>query len=172
MAKYYLYILFAIFILLNGVEYFKNELKYNIKQQSLIKYKIQKQKLYSSHIKEVNKILKEQKSILMKNKKFFFKKDKKETLIFSSIQRYLQSISKSINGEISQLQSGSVIDLKDYRRYPISLDLRIIPEDLDKFLKKLYLWNKYLFIDSIYIVALQRERRLRVKITLVGYQLK
>ena len=59
-----------------------------------------------------------------------------------------------------------------YRIYPISLDLKLIPEDLDIFLKKLYQGKKYLFIDSIYVIRIQSERVLRVQITLVGYQLK
>jgi len=172
MAKYYLYILFSFFILLNGVEYFEKELKQSIKKHSLLSYKIEKQKLYSTHSDEVNSLLLEQKDIFEKDKKLFFKKDKKETIVFSEIQTYLQSISKSIEGEVSHLQSGSVIDLKNYRRYPISLDLRLIPEDLDTFLKSIYLGEKYLFIESIYVVAIERERRLRLKITLVGYQLK
>jgi len=172
MAKYYLYVLVSLFILLNVVDYIQKELKQTIKQHTLLEYKIAKQKLYSSHTQEVKNILNEQKKILEQNEKFFFKKDKKETLIFSEIQKYLQSISKSIDGEITKLQSGSVIDFKEYKRYPITLDVRLIPEDLNIFLKNIYSWNKYLYIDSIFIYTLQIENRLRVKITLVGYQLK
>ena len=172
MAKYYLYLLFSIFILLNGIEFFEKELTQSIKKNNLLFYKLEKQKLYSTRSKEVKEILNKQKSIFLNNSKFFFKKEKKETIIFSEIQSYLQSIAKSIDAKITQLQSGSVIDLKMYRKYPISLDLRLIPEDLDVFLKKLHQNKKYLFIDSLYIVAIKRENVLRVKVTLIGYQLK
>jgi len=172
MAKYYLYLLFSIFILLNGIEFFEKELIQSVKKNNLLLYKLEKQKLYLTHSTEVKEILNGQKNVFLNNSKFFFKKEKKETIVFSEIQTYLQSIAKSIDARITQLQSGSVVDLKMYRKYPISLDLRLIPEDLDVFFKKLYNSKQYLFIDSLYVVAIKRENVLRLKVTLIGYQLK
>jgi hypothetical protein len=172
MAKYYLYVLFSIFILLNGVSFFEKELKHTLMRNTSLLYKLEKQKLYATQKKEVEEILESQKNIFIKNIKYFFSKDKKETIVFSEIQSYLQSVTKSIDAKVSLLQSATVIDSKLYRTYPISLDLRLIPEDLNIFLKKLYQGKKYLFIESIYVVRIQRERVLRVQITLSGYQLK
>jgi len=172
MAKYYLYILFSIFILLNGVSFFKQELKHTLTRNSSLLYKLEKQKLYATQKKEVEEIVLHQKNIFFKNREYFFSKEKKETIVFSEIQTYIQSIAKSINAKVNLLQSASVVDLERYRIYPISLDLKLIPEDLDIFFKKLYQGKKYLFIDSIYVIRIQRERILRVQITLSGYQLK
>ena len=172
MAKYYLYILFSIFILLNAVSFFEQELKHTLTRHASLMYKLEKQKLYATQKKEVEKILLYQKNIFLKNVKYFFTKEKKETIVFSEIQTYIQSIVKSIDAKVNLLQSASVIESKMYRTYPISLDLKLIPEDLDIFLKKLYQGKKYLFIDSIYVIRIQRERVLRVQITLSGYQLK
>ena len=172
MAKYYLYILLALFLLLNGVTYFEEELKRTLKYGMTLNYKLKKQTLYSSHTEEVKEILTKQKVILGKNSNLFFKKNKKGTIVFSEIQSYIQSTAKLVNGKIIQLQSGTIIDLELYRKYPISLNLKLIPEDLDRFFKKLYSSKKYFFIDSLYVVANKRERILLLKITLSGYQLK
>ena len=172
MAKYYLYVLFSIFILLNGVNFFEKELKHTLTRHTSLLYKLEKQKLYATQKKEVEEILENQKNVFIKNMKYFFSKEKKETIVFSEIQSYLQSVAKSIDAKVSLLQTASVIDSKLYRTYPVSLDLRLIPEDLDAFLKKIYKGKHYLFIESLYIVRIQRERVLRVQITLLGYQLK
>ena len=172
MAKYYLYILLSIFILLNGVDFFKNKLKHTITRNVSLLYKLKKQELYKMQKKEVEEIVLKQKNIFSKNVKYFFSKDKKETLVFSEIQSYIQSITQSVQIKINNLQSASVIESKLYRVYPISLDLKLIPEDLENFLAMLYKGDKYLFINSIYIIRVERERVLRVKITLEGYQLK
>jgi len=173
MAKYYLYILLALFLMLNGVTYFEKELKSTLKYGMTLDYNLKKQILYSSHTKEVKEILTKQKEILGKNSALFFKKNKKGTIVFSEIQSYIQSTAKAVNGKIIQLQSGTIIDnIKLYRKYPISLNLKLIPEDLDRFFKKLYSSEKYLFIDSLYVAANKRERILLLKITLSGYQLK
>ena len=172
MAKYYLYILFSIFILLNGVNFFEQKLKNALTRNASLLYKLEKQKLYATQKKEVEKIVLHQKKIFLKNRKYFFSKEKKETIIFSEIQTYIQSVAKSIDAKVNLIQSASVVDSKMYRTYPISLNLKLIPEDLDIFLKKLYQGKKYLFINSIYVIRIQRERILRVQITLSGYQLK
>jgi len=172
MAKYYLYTLFSVFILLNGVDFFEKSLKSTIKKQALLEYKIEKQKLYEGNKEEVEEILLEQKKVFMKNSKLFFTKEKKETIVFSEIQSYIQLIAKSVDARIIQLQSGSVVETKMYRKYPISVNLKLIPEDINLFLRMLYEGDKYLFIDSVYVVAIPRERVLRIQITLAGYQIK
>jgi len=172
MAKYYLYLLFAVFIFINGIGYFEEELKVEMKKQTLLHIKLDKQKLYYLHSKEIDSILTQQNQTIAKNSKLFFEKNKKETIVFSEIQSYVQSIAKSINGKINQLHSGTVMKTPMYIKYPISLDIELIPEDLDKFLKKLYSSKRYLFIDSIFVVANQREKILLLKITLLGYQLR
>lgn len=172
MARYYLYMLLAIFILINGVDYFDSNIKHGIKQEELFKYKLKKQKLYDSHIDDIKKILEEQKIKFIENRKLFFDKDKKGTIIFSDIQNNIQSIFKDIGGKITQLNSGAIIKNDFYIKYPISLTFDIIPEDLNVFFKKLYLIKKYLFIDSIHIYGNKRKKVLNIKITLIGFQLK
>jgi len=51
------------------------------------------------------------------------------------------------------------------------LTLFLVPEDLDKFLKKLYLNKKYLFLDSINIYRNSKKRMIELRINLLGYQL-
>jgi hypothetical protein len=172
MTKYYLYFLLGVFIYINGVGYFNNKIRYDIRQKELLNYKLRKQKLYSSHIEDIKKILSKQKVLFEENKRFFFEKEKKETIVFSEIQQNTQNIFRGIGGKIKQLNSGVLIENQFYKKYPITLSFDIIPEDLDKFLKRLYKNKKYLFIDSIHIVANKRDNILNVKITLIGYQLK
>jgi len=172
MAKYYLYILLSLFIFINGVEYLEKEVKQEIKTESLLKYKLKKQELYASHINEVESILNTQEQIFINSKELFFKKNKKETIVFSEIQKYVQIVAKEVDAKIQQLNSGIVVDNKLYRKYPINLNLTLIPEDLDKFFKKLYKSKKYLFVDSIQISTNKRNGSLRLKITLIGYQIK
>lgn len=172
MAKYYLYLLVALFIFINGVGYFEAEIVKTMKKKSLLEYKLKKQKLYASNIKKVESILFAQEKTFSKNREHFFKKEKKETIVFSEIQNYIQGISKKVDAKIQQLNSGIVIDKKLYRKYPIMFNLKLIPEDLDKFFKQLYNSKKYLFIDSIQIATNPREGVLILKITLIGYQIK
>jgi len=172
MAKYYLYILLSLFIFINGVDYLEKEVKQEIKTESLLKYKLKKQELYASHINEVESILNTQEQIFIKSKEIFFEKNKKETIVFSEIQKYVQIVAKEVDAKIQQLNSGIVVDNKLYRKYPINLNLTLIPEDLDKFFKKLYKSKKYLFVDSIQILTNKRNGLLRLKITLIGYQIK
>jgi len=172
MAKYYLYLLVSIFLFINGIEYFEDEIEKTVKKRSLLEYKLKKQNLYALHIDEVEAILNREEKILSKNRLKFFDKNQKETIVFSEIQNYLQGISKKVNGKIKLLNSGILIDNKLYRKYPIMLNLTLIPEDLDKFFKELYKTKKYLFIDSIQISVNKRELSLYLKITLMGYQIK
>lgn len=172
MAQYYLYLLLSIFIFINGVGYFDSEIKDTVKQEELLKYKLKKQKLYDSHIEEIEKILEEQKGKFLKNRELFFDKNKKETIIFSKIQQHIQSIFGNIGGKIIQINSGVVVKNNFYNKYPISLNFDIIPEDLDIFLKELHKIKKYLFIDSIHLYRDKRKRVLNVKITLIGFQLQ
>jgi hypothetical protein len=171
MANYYLYLLIAVFIFINGATYFDNEIKITVKKQELLKQKIKKQKLYDSNIKEIKITLEKQKDIFINNRKPFFKKEKKETIIFSEIQQSIQNIFKSIGGKITQLNSGAVIKNKFYKKYNIALNFEIIPEDLEIFFKNLYKTEKYLFIDSIHLYRDKREKMIRVRISLIGYQL-
>ena len=172
MEKNYLYLLLGIFIFINGVGYFDEDIKQTIKQEELLKYKLKKQKLYDSHIEEIKRILDKQKIVFLKNREPFFAKNKKETIVFSEIQQHIQSIFKTLGGKITQLNSGVVIKNKFYKKYPITLNFEIIPEDLDDFFKKLYKTKKYLFIDSIHIFRNKRMRLLNIRITLIGYQLQ
>ncbi len=172
MAKYYLYILLSFFIFINGIGYFKEEIVKIVKKRSLLEYKLKKQKLYALHIDEVKELLNIQEKSLLKNRIYFFDKNKKETIIFSEIQNFIQGISKKVNAKIQLLNSGVVIEDKLYRKYPIMLNLTLIPEDLDDFFKQLYKSEKYLFIDSLQISTNSRDRVLYLKITLIGYQIK
>ena len=172
MAKYYLYLLVSFFLFINGIDYFEGKIDKTVKKKSLLEYKLKKQKLYASHIDEVKSILTMQEKILSKNSVWFFEKNKKETIIFSEIQNYIQGISKKVNAKIRLLNSGVVVDSELYRKYPIMLNLTLIPEDLDRFFKQLYKSKKYLFIDSLQISTSPREEALYLKITLMGYQIK
>lgn len=172
MAKDYLYFLVAIFILINVLPYFEKEIYQNIKDQNLVEHKISKQNLYSSHTDEVRLILKEQEKVVSHNAKFFFDKKKKQTLIYTDIQNFLQSTVKKSYGRIVKLDTGVVIEKEDYKKYLISLNLKLIPEDLDLFFKNLLQSKYYLLIDSLYISRLPREQSLMVQLTLIGYQLK
>ena len=171
MAKYYLYFLLSVFIYINVVGFFEENLKKNIQKETLLKYKLKKQELYASNIKVVESMLVHQKILLEKNKKFFFINKKKETIVFSEIEQEIQTLFKGIGGKITQLNSGVVIKTEWYKKYPISLTLFLVPEDLDKFLKKLYLNKKYLFLDSINIYRNSKKRMIELRINLLGYQL-
>jgi len=172
MEKHYLYLLLGVFIFINGVGYFDEDIKHTVKQEELLKYKLRKQELYDSHIEEIKKILAQQKMAFVKNREPFFAKEKKETIVFSEIQQSIQLIFKNIGGKIIQSNSGVVIKNEFYKKYPITLTLEVIPEDLDDFFKKLYKIKKYLFIDSIHISRNKRMRILSIRITLIGYQLQ
>ncbi len=172
MAKYFLYILLSLFIFINGIGYFEEEIDKIVKKRSLLEYKLKKQKLYALHIDKVKELLNIQEKGLLKNRVYFFDKNKKETIIFSEIQNYIQRISKEVNAKIILLNSGIVIEKKLYKKYPIMLNLTLIPEDLDNFFKQLYKSEKYLFVDSIQISTNPRDRALFLKITLIGYQIK
>jgi Tfp pilus assembly protein PilO len=172
MAKYYLYLVLSLFIFINGVGYFEKEIKLELKKELLLKYKLQKQHLYASHISEVEFLLQSQEKIFLGSKELFFEKNKKETLIFSEIQKYIQGIAEEVDAKVKQLNTGIVVDKKFYRKYPINLNLTLIPEDLDFFFKNLYKSKKYLFVDSIQISTNKREGILHLKITLIGYQIK
>ena len=96
MAKYYLYILFSIFIFLNGVSFFEKELKKTLIRESTLMYKIEKLKLYATQKKEVEKIILHQKNIFLKNINIFFLKKKRKPsfflkckLIFNLLQNLL-----------------------------------------------------------------------------------
>ena len=172
MAKDYLYLLVAIFILINVVPFLEEEIYQDMKDQNLVKHKISKQNLYSSHTDEVLLILKEQDKVMSTNAKFFFDKKKKQTLVYTDIQNFLQSTVKKSYGKIVKLDTGIVIEKEDYKKYLISLNLKVIPEDLDVFFKNLLQSKYYLLIDSLYISRLPREKSLMVQLTLIGYQLK
>jgi len=172
MAKYFLYLLLSFFILINGLNYFEDEIKNIIKKDRLLKYKLAKKKLYEEHTSEVLSILNSQKKILSDNKKVFFDKDKKETMIYSKIQSFLQTIADKIDAKIIKLDTGTVIDKKDYRKYLISLKVELIPEEISDFFKELSLSKEYYMIDSLYIARLPRKGKLMLQLTLVGYQLK
>jgi hypothetical protein len=172
MTKDYLYFLIAIFILINVLPYFESEIYQSIKNQHLLEHKISKQDLYSSHTDEVRSILKEQESVVVKNAKFFFDKKQKQTIIYTDIQNFLQSTVKKSYGTIVKLDTGVVIDKEDYKKYLVSLNVKLIPEDLNLFFKNLLTSKYYLFIDSLYISRLPREQSLMLQLTLLGYQLK
>ena len=172
MAKYILYLLLSFLILINGLSYFKNEIKSILKRDQLITHKLQKKKLYEEHSKEVLSILENQKKILSKNKTLFFDKDTKETIVYSKIQSLLQSIASKIDAKIIKLDTGTVINKKYYKKYLISLKIEFIPEDMDKFFKYLSSSEHYYLIDSLYIAKLPRKGKLLAQLTLVGYQLK
>jgi len=172
MAKDYLYLLIAIFILINVVPFLQDEIHQGIKNQSLVEHKISKQDLYSSHTDEVRLILREQEEVIASNGKLFFDKKKKQTLVYTDIQNFLQSTAKKSHAKVTKLDTGVVIDKKDYKKYVISLNLKIIPEDLDVFFTNLLTSNYYLFIDSLYLTRLPREQSLMLQLTLIGYQLK
>jgi len=171
MSNSYLYLLMAIFIFMNGSTYFDDEIKNIVKNEELLKQKIKKQKLYDSHIKEIELILIQQKEVFVKNRESFFSKKKKETIVFSEIQQSIQSIFTNLAGKITQLNSGVVIKNKLYKKYPTTLTLEIIPEDLEDFFRKLYKTKKYLFIDSLHLYRDTKAKMLRVRISLIGYQL-
>ena len=172
MANYYFYLLIAIFISINGLDYFDNEIKSLVQSEELLKSKIKKQKLYDSHIKEIKVLLTQQKKIFEKNREPFFMKTKKETIVFSEMQQSVQSVFSTMGGKITQLNSGVVIKNKFYKKYPISLNFEIIPEDLENFFSNLYETKKYLFIDSLHLYRDKRAKMLSVRITLIGYQLQ
>ncbi len=172
MAKYLLYLLLSFFILINGLPYFKDEVKYILKKDRLLTYKLAKKKLYEEHSKEVLSILENQKKILSENRTLFFNKDTKETIVYSKIQSLLQGIASKIDAKIITLNTGTVISKKYYNKYLISLKIEFIPEDMSRFFKHLSLSKHYYFIDSIYIAKLPRKGKLLAQLTLVGYQLK
>jgi hypothetical protein len=171
MVNYYLYLLLAIFIFINGATYFDDKIKLIVKSEELLKYKIKKQELYDSNIKEIKLILDKQKEIFIKNREPFFSKKKKETIVFSEIQQSIQSIFNTLGGKITQLNSGVVLKNKFYNKYPITLTFEIIPEDLETFFSSLYKTKKYLFIDSLHLYRDKRAKVIRVRITLIGYQI-
>jgi len=171
MANYYFYLLMAIFIFINGTTYFDDEIKTIVKSEELLKQKIKKQKLYDSHIKEIKLILNKQKESFSKNREPFFTKEKKETIVFSEIQQSIQSIFNGLGGKITQLNSGVILKNKFYNKYPMTLNFEIIPEDLESFFSKLYEQKKYLFIDSLHFYRDTKLKMIRVRITLVGYQI-
>ncbi|CAA6819820.1 MAG: Unknown protein [uncultured Sulfurovum sp.] len=171
MSKYYLYLLLAFFIFLNGVNYFDVEIRKTIKQQELLKYKLQKQALYEANKKEVKLLISNQEKVFVKNRKLFFAKNKKETIIFSELQEQIQKLMKKIGGKVTRLNSGIVVEKEFYKKYPISLNVEVVPEDLDDFFEKIRANNKYLFIDSIHISKDMKKNMLRLNITIIGYQL-
>jgi len=170
MAKYFLFILIAFFLFINVLNPLKKELRQTLKKQQLLYYKLEKQKFFLSHKKLINEILLSQGDTLSKNTNMFFDKKDKPTLVFSKMQSYIQSIVK--DSKISQLHVGELMEKEEYYKYPILLDLRIIPEDLNDFFKNLFNSKQYFSIDSLNIVSLRRESVLRLEITLIGYQLK
>jgi len=172
MAKYYLYLLLSFFIFLNGVEYFNIEIKNSIKKQELLKYKLKKQLLYDAKKEEVQAIVYREQDIISKNKKLFFDKKKKETIVFSEIQEEIQATMKKIGGKITRLNSGIAIDTDFYKKYPIAVNLELIPEDLDDFFKRISKTKRYLFLDMIHISKDVRKNMLRLNFTIIGYQLK
>ena len=172
MEKQYLYLLLSIFIFLNGVDYFDESIKQSIKSQELYKTKLEKQSLYKAKKSEIELLIQKQNEQFLKNRKLFFKKSKKGTIVFSEIQEQIQTIMKNIGGKITHLNSGIAIEGEGYRKYPISLSLTLIPEDLDDFFKHLHSNKKYLFVDDIHISKDAKEQQLRLKITMIGYQLK
>jgi len=171
MAKYYLYFLFSIFIFINIVGNLEKNIIEVVKKEENIKYRLKKQKLYASNIKLIEKMLEKQKSLLDRNKKPFFLKKTKETIVFSEIEQNIQNVFKKLGGKITQLNSGVVIKNKFYKKYPINLTLFLIPEDLHVFLKKLYLNDKYIFIDAISIYRDRKKKMIEVRVRLIGYQL-
>lgn len=172
MAKYFLYLLLSFLILINGLNYFEDEIKNTLKKDKLLKHKLAKKRLYEEHSKEVLSLLDSKKKILSDNRKVFFDKDKKETMIYSKIQSFLQSVANKIDAKIIKLDTGTVVDERDYRKYLISLKIELIPEDISIFFKELSLSNEYYMIDSLYLARLPRKGKLMLQLTLVGYQLK
>jgi len=170
MAKYFLFILLAFFLFINILNPLEKELKETLKKKQLLYYKLEKQKFYLNNEKLVNKILLRQTDTLSKSSNMFFDKKDKQTLVFSKIQSYIQSIVK--DAKITQLHTGVVIEKNNYYQYPVVLDLRIIPEDLNIFFRNIFNSKYYFSIDSLKIVSLKRESLLRLKITFIGYQLK
>jgi len=170
MAKYFLFILLAFFLFINILNPLEKELKETLKKKQLLYYKLEKQKFYLNNEKLVNKILLRQTDTLSKSTNMFFDKKDKQTLVFSKIQSYIQSIVK--DAKITQLHTGVVIEKNNYYQYPVVLDLRIIPEDLNIFFRNIFNSKYYFSIDSLKIVSLKRESLLRLKITFIGYQLK
>jgi hypothetical protein len=162
----------ALFIFMNASSYFDTEIKTAIKKQDLLKYKLRKQQLYDANVEEIKSILVKQKRILIKNREPFFINKKKETIVFSEIQQSVQGLFKDIGGKINQLNSGVVIKNKFYKKYPITVNFELIPEDLAKFFTKLYKTKKYLFIDSLHLYRDKRAKMISVRITLIGYQLQ
>jgi len=77
-----------------------------------------------------------------------------------------------IGGKILQLNSGIVIEEAYYSKYPLSLNIELIPEDLDKFFKYMHENNKYLFVNDIHISKENKKKMLRVSVSIIGYQLK
>jgi len=172
MAKSYLYILFSVFIFLNVIESLNTNVREGLERYSEELLKIEKQKLYKLQKKDVIEMLEHQEKKIIENKTFFFNPEMKETLIFSKIQSYIQSSVKQIGGKIIHLNTGTVVKKNGYRKYLISLEVKCIPEDLNKLFKKFNEWEKYLFIDAIYIVTVPSIRGLKVELTLIGYQIK
>ena len=170
MAKYFLFILLAFFLFINILNPLEKELKETLKKKQLLYYKLEKQKFYLNNEKLVNKILLQQTDTLSKSTNMFFDKKDKQTLVFSKIQSYIQSIVK--DAKITQLHTGVVIEKNNYYQYPVVLDLRIIPEDLNIFFRNIFNSKYYFSIDSLKIVSLRRESLLKLKITFIGYQLK
>lgn len=172
MAKYYLYLLLSFFIFLNSVDYFDLEIKNSIKKQELLKYKLKKQTLYRAKKEEIQSLVKMQEQIILKNKKLFFNQNKKETIIFSEIQEQIQKVMKKIGGKIVRSNSGMVIETDLYKKYPISINLKLIPEDLDDFFKGIGDTKQYLFIEMIHISKDVRMNMLHLNLTIIGYQIK
>lgn len=172
MANYMLYLLLSVFIFMNGTDYLDANIKSAIKSQELLKFKLARQALYEENRVEVNSMTETQKKIFLENRKFFFKKDKKPTIVFSDIQEQLQGIMQRIGGKILQLNSGIVIEEAYYAKYPLSLNIELIPEDLDKFFKYMHENNKYLFVNDIHISKENKKKMLRVSVSIIGYQLK
>ena len=172
MAKYFLYLLLSFFILLNGLTYFKDEIKHILKKDRLLTYKLAKKKLYEEHSEEVLSILESQKDVLIKNKTLFFNKSKKETIVYSKIQTFLQEITDKVDAKIIKLDTGTVISKKYYKKYLISLKIELIPEDINRFFKLLSLSEHYYLVDSVYLARLPQKGSLLLQLTLIGYQLK
>ena len=172
MAKYLLYLLLAVFILINGLNYFKSEISHTLKLERLVKYKIKKRELYESKGKEILSLLKNNEKILNKNKELFFSKKQKETIVYSKIQALLQKVVKKSFAKILKSNTGIVIDKKNYKKYTISLRVEVVPEYLDKFFKELYKQKYYFSVDSIYISRFTKNQTLLLQLVLVGYQLK
>ncbi len=169
-SKNLLYILIAAILFVNFYPNLSKENEKNIKKLNLIESKIEKERWVESHIKDIEKVLKDYKNILKKNKSLFIEGDI-DAIAMNSFQESLKKVIALSKVKEIVIKWGEPykIEKDRFTALPMRVVIDCKPENVSKFFRNLSLERYLVFVDSLEVAIM--DNKIRFFLNLLAFKL-